>query len=93
MRVIETEREDTIAKTNEAYQILDSAKHKISSDESALFEESNGLRVQIEALEVQIKSYDDELLTEAQKSRDLKSKRIGGGAANVGISAEEKRKR
>lgn len=94
MRVIETEREDTISKTNEAYQILDQAKHNINQDESALVEETNGLKKQIEALEAQIKAYDSELHAEAQKSRELKSKRIGGvGGIDTGDSADAKRKR
>lgn len=94
MRVIETEREDTIAKTNEAYQILDSAKKNISQDETILFEETNGLKKQIEALETQIKAYDSELHAEAQKARELKSKRIGGvGGIDTGDSADAKRKR
>ena len=94
MKMIDQEREDTVDKTNASYKLLEEAKAFIKNQENQLLEETNGLKVQIGILEEQIKKYDEELVEEARKNRDLqkKSKAESKGAKKAD-SDEAKAKR
>lgn len=71
MKIIESEKQDTINKTNESFKLLEEAKAFIKDEDARMQAETTLLREQIQALEIQIKKLDEELVEEAKKNRDL----------------------
>lgn len=71
MKIIESEKQDTINKTNESFKLLEEAKAFIKDEDARMQAETTFLREQIQALESQIKKLDEELVEEAKKNWDL----------------------
>lgn len=68
MKIIESEKQDTINKTNESFKLLEEAKAFIKDEDARMQAETTFLREQIQALESQIKKLDEELVEEAKKN-------------------------
>ncbi len=91
MKLIEQEKQDTISKTNESFKLLEEAKEFINLEDGRMQRETQTLKEQISALEVQIKKLDDELVEEAKRNRDL-WKSIGE-KVSIDDSADSKARR
>ncbi len=74
MKTIDDEKESLQEKLNESYKLLVEAKEFVKNQDGQLLEETNGLKEQISVLELQIKRYDEELVEEARKNRELQKK-------------------
>lgn len=92
VKVIDQEREDTLTKTNASYKLLEEAKSFVKNEENKLLEETNGLKEQIMVLEDKIKRYDEELVEEAKKNRDLR-KNMGDFSSNQSETDQAKNRR